>query len=420
MLLIGFFSVISIFSIFTYLIFSGLKKDIVSKDFITLAKRYVDMAKGFSYTSLIYSSNMATIDIAGQGGYISDSGSPRTWVCNQLLIPYVSEVNWFLSNRTVNYLNKYSTNFNTEMKKGKINITITNFTCGYYDVSENSVYSGINDERFNVSGFGSFINVTYSNNYFLSSNNQFATVSQNRFWFLYRGLSEWLRSSGYKLISSSVCSCLPTICYSNQPNYVEECKIVNNPFCNCIKGKLSEIKNSLNSYFRNLDGGKDYIDCKVHLLGCFNKKKECPLSTNNNCISWNRPDKCYSCFLKQPGKNCIQNIFPDTIQGNNSFYQYGSSVYTSFTNEKNISNYLKNNGDGEIKHCNAYDQVYGSIEALISCEDRKYFISAPDRTISFEIHIRMALQKTDCYKTFECKKNYETWVPDPRCCTGCY
>jgi len=159
---------------------SGLK-DIELSKIIT----YLDELKGFSRQSALLASHAAAKDVALKGG----SNSSVTWIKNfDRQPPAVGDVRYFLGTENQAFLNKYMKNLYIE---DFLNISYSNFTCSNVDVSEDSVNSGSNDEKYNTGNFGSSLAIRENEEHANSTNDISTETSQVRFWYLYRKFKDW-------------------------------------------------------------------------------------------------------------------------------------------------------------------------------------------------------------------------------------
>lgn len=195
----------------------------VEETLLSKIMMYLDYIKGFTRDAFILAVHAETRYVASQGGHAASMSYPRSWICNSDVSPSVDEVRFFLSNETMDSLNDYIKNF-------KINdlpmINITNSTCVDYDVNENTVFSGKNDEKFNVGSYGSRAKVVFENNTVSSGNEVYEEIAQDRFWFMYRKFKEWMPAAENILVGGT-CSCLSEICncpVSHEPGGCYPCQ----------------------------------------------------------------------------------------------------------------------------------------------------------------------------------------------------
>ena len=274
-------------------------------------------------------------------------------------------------------------------------INITNFTCIDYAVFPEDVLSGKNDEEFDVGGYGSQIQINLSSNVVQSHNDVFERISQNRFWYFYRIFKEW-SPLGAQMLVMGMCNCLKYVCNCPQPpaysGNCEECGSTCPAFQNCLEDVLENAKEVLQSKF------DDYVDCEVSFIGCYHELVPC---RGGVCEAWNAP-RCNSCNMEEAGELCSKKLLESWERG---FLSYQGT---------------------ECGECKYWAETKGSMEALISCEDRKYYLSTKgDRALTFSVHVQVSMKRRNCERTIRCErcldvdcKEKECYNP-PQCCTPC-
>jgi hypothetical protein len=223
---------------------------------------YLDFLKGFSREALLLSSHAAIQRVASTGGEINELNEPKNWICGEDVSPELDDVKYVLSEETKKYLNQY-------LEKLKIkdlpSINLTNFTFVDYDVNLESVSGGKNDEKFNVSGYGSEINITLEGNSVASENDVYEEIAQVRFWYMYRIFKEWAATTA---LSSCVQNCCGDIC-SDFKSCAES----------CINIGLRELQNLFD----------ENVECTSSLKCCYTESGEC-----NNALQ-----ECMECTTGQ-------------------------------------------------------------------------------------------------------------------------
>lgn len=223
---------------------------------------YLDFLKGFSRGALLLSSHAAIQKVANMGGEINELNKPRIWICNGDVSPGLDDVKDFLSEETKKYLNRYIENLETE---DLFSTNITNFTSVNYDINLKNIFGGKNDERFNISAYGSKINITLEGNSVASENNIYEEIARVRFWYMYRIFKKWATSTS---LSFCVRNCL-------------DCENTCLDFKSCVDSCVDEALQELQNLF------DEHVECTASLECCYAESGECsdPLQECIKCIT---------------------------------------------------------------------------------------------------------------------------------------
>jgi len=359
--LVGIFSIVWLIS--TFLAARGVKTTVRETELHKLSS-YINLAKGFSREALLLSSHTAVQEVAGNGGEISVEG--RTWICNgKDTSPSVDEVRYFLSNKTLETLQNYINSFHIEDLP---TVNVTNFTCVDYDVSEKSVFSGENDELFNVAAYGSDVTVTYKDDKIESNNDIYQGVSRVRFWYMYRKFKEWVATEA-SLFNSCVCDCSSHACVSGPIS--GECS-QHGSFYRCVKSCVDASLNRLRDTFSDND-----IRCYAKIECCYVEVEDwCEPVYGQECLPWDNPPRCGGCQYKDAGELCSEEYIPKYGLGERESYCEGSCW---------VSGYVKT-----------------SVKVHFTCEDNKYLLSTRgERKLIFSVGATSSVE-TPCMEDKEC------------------
>jgi hypothetical protein len=369
--------------------------------------KYLDYVKGFTRTALIFSTHASTQFIASQGGQTTNIGFPRSWICNSDVSPTLDEVRFFLSEETINALNKYMKNFKIQDLP---EINITNFTCVDYDVNS-AIFSGNNDEEFYVGAYGSKINITFENNSVFSDNDAYEKIAQDRFWYMYRKFKEWAPQAA-SILASGTCSCLSEICAcGNAQGYFGGCKLCVDScpgFQFCLQSVVENAKEALVDTFND-----DYVSCSASLIGCYHELEPC--SGEFACVDWEDAPACNGCFIENAGELCGKSIISEKKQLQTiGFVSLDSNQFFS-------KNKIYFSDSCSTKKCKYWAETKGSMEVVFSCTDKKYLLSVTgDRHLIFSVHAMVKLRSINCYKERNCvESNGNCVCPPGSWCTGC-
>lgn len=406
--LVGIFTIAWIFSSFSS--FSSSQR-IIEGTLLSKIMKYLDYIKAYTRNALILSVHAETKYIASQGGQSSNVGLPRSWICNGDVSPFVDDVRFFLSNKTTSDLNAYIKNFDIQDLP---TINITNSTCVDYDVNQNTVFSGINDERFEVGSYGSKANVTLESNTVFSDNEVYEEIAQDRFWYMYRNFKEWMPTA-VDIIVGGTCNCLPYICNCpGSPQYTSECEFCGDTcsgFQSCLQNIVDLAREALVNTFDD-----EYVDCTARLIGCYHELEPC-IGTPQ-CTDWENAPACFSCYRERTDKLCAQSVLSGRPQ------ETGSLVYSNILLKQSYpapGNRIYFADVCTDQKCERWAETRGSMEALFSCTDNKYFLSVVgDRHLSFSVHVRVKLKSMNCWEEEPCKEsNGECVCPSGTWCTEC-
>jgi hypothetical protein len=404
--IVSIFIIVWIFQIFSS---STSYQKSIGETLLSKIMKYLDYVKGFTRTALIFSTHASTQFIAGQGGQTSNTGFPRSWICNAEVSPSVNDVRFFLSEETRNALNKYIKNFKIyDLPQ----INITNSTCVDYDVNSTSVISGKNDEEFYVGAYGSKINITLENNSVTSDNEVYEKIAQDRFWYMYRKFKEWA-PQGANILSGGTCSCLPEICACGNSQGVGGCEPCANScpgFQSCLQNVIENARQALINTFND-----EYVTCSANLIGCYHELEPC--SGTFACVDWEDAPACKDCFIENTGELCGKSILSERRQ-TQSFVSISSDLSQFFSYSKNKIYFSDSCSN---KKCKVWSETKGSMEVVFSCTDKKYLLSvAGNRNLIFSVHAMVKLRSINCYKEESCvESNGECVCPPGSWCTGC-
>lgn len=282
----------------------------------------LELAKRFLTQNLIYSSQTSALDIAANGG----TQFPATyWYCeDQATPPEINEVNFAMSNETLNLLNAYiATIPNSELSNN--GIQVTNYGCsGIYDPGQIncSQQDSSHCESFQATGTqGGNIQVTTpSPVYYNGSIAGYAT--SDRFYWIYYRLYQDTKSSGLtRTIAQGLASS-----------------------CNSVSGSrldfaLSKVCDHYESLLAEPDGTK-YVKCDLQIL----------------CASTASPVSCVNTPCKRPQSTeqlCWQTASQSPVSGNA------------------VSNFVNSLGGTAVQ---AQSGAFAGIRIKISLTDTKFNI----------------------------------------------
>jgi hypothetical protein len=362
--LVSIFTILLIINIFSR---TASEKRMISRTELSKLSTYLDFFKGFSRAALLFSVHAGTKTVAGFGGEISKSGLPRNWICNFDVSPSVDEVRYFLSNQTLEYLNRYVPNMKIEDLP---QINVSNFTCVDFDVN-NAVFSGAYDEAFNVSALGSEINVSLQENMVSSKNEIYEEIEKVRFWYMYRKFKEWASSTRFR---DYVASCEPILCQKYTCNYFDFACSDDADLEGCVNNAVQNALKELNSIFND-----KYVKCKATLTCC-----------NAVAMKCQQPppcEKCCACEKEEAGELCGKK-YVQTSSSKFSYTQSDNPYKISFS------------GTG----CSYWQGNRLDVEADFSCTDEKYLLSVPgDRKLTFTVHATANIVvPNDCRRDEQC------------------
>jgi hypothetical protein len=344
------------------------EKRFITRIELSKISAYLDFLKGFSRAALLFSTHAGTKTIAGFGGEISKSGLPRNWICNYDVSPSVDEVRYFLSNQTLDYLNRYVPNMKIE-DLPKINVS--NFTCVDFDVSNTIVFSGRNDEAFNVSALGSEINVSLGEDKVSSKNEIYEEIEKVRFWYMYRKFKEWASSTEFR---NYVANCKSILCQKYTCGYFDFSCNKDSELEACIRGAVNSALQELNTIFND-----EYVRCKGTLTCCHAVALKC--QPPPEC------KYCCSCEIEEAGKLCGKEYISSF-----SGFEFGLGSKTPYK--------ISFSGTG----CSYWQGNRLDVEADFSCTDEKYLLSVPgDRRLTFTVHATVNIKvPNDCPRSSPC------------------
>jgi len=376
LILIGLVTVFIVIWMINMFTSTAQQKRIIETLKLSKLSKYLDFYKGFSRQALLLATHRATQEVASQGGEANEGGISRYWICNSDISPEIESVRFFLSERTEKFLNRYIMNLKSDEL---VNLNITNFTCVDYDVNENSVMSGKNDERFNVGGYGSEINISYKADSVYSENNIYEEIAQDRFWYMYRNFKVWSQTTSFP---GCICGCLGAGCCCPRGDCLED---VCPAFKACVDGCFKKAKNELESKF------DDYVKCGYTFDCCYIETIECG-DVQSPCEAWKDAPKCNICAKEDPDILCSKNL---ELSGENSNKNY----YTIKLQEDEEEEFQCYGG------CYFWDEVRAAIEGEFHCKDKKYFLSTENyRYLDFDTRVMMNIKGRQCETTADCEE----------------
>lgn len=339
-----------------YFLFSGVEsQESIIKNFMYFKlSTYLDYIKFFYRISLHFSTHLGASEVAKRGG-ISQTGEnyPRSWICNQVDVPSVEEVRFFLSNETLAFLNNYIKNFN---QSEILRINLSKVSCVDFKVSEQEVKAKKYDESFEALLAGSNIFIALDEENVTSLGDLTERISFIRFWYMYRKFTEWAETYG-PLYIQEMCRSLSKICYCQGRGKCENCR----EFLLAVESVAKNGLENLEKIFSD-----PYVKCEYSITCCVYEKDDCPLITYEGCYEWQ--PKCGDCAKLPYSKPCL------------GLQECSGS-------------------------CGYYAEVKGATKVIFSCRDTKYFVSTPSgpKELIFKVDATTFLRKIDCYETAPCK-----------------
>jgi competence protein ComGC len=350
---------------------------------IAKIQTYIEMFKGYSRNSLILSSHSSSINVAKKGGNTA-SNPVRTWICNSNpSVPSLDEIRYHLSEETKRSFNFYLQSVNNSKENEGMTILIGKSQCIDYDVRLSDIMSGLNDERFNIGSYGSYIYIDYDGNVANSSNFIYEEIPKNRIWYMYRIFKQWSEENALK---SYICGCMSEICKCDQKG---KCGDSCPSFDLCINESLKKTLNDLQSKF------DEYVDCSFEKKCCYNEKQSC--GDVDGCTPWYESPDCNNCNLGEKMPLCIQNnIEFSSVKPEYQWYHYEPKM--------SIPKEIIPEDECQDKIVEMWNTVKASTEAYFSCTDKKYALSVPGNNyLRFNIHVNIALQSRQCYSKGSCE-----------------
>lgn len=359
---------------------------------ITKLSGYLDYFKGYIRNALIFSTHANTQLVANYGGAMAGDGRPRSWICTSPKPPAVDEIRYYLSEETIKTLNTFAARMNETKKDEIVDFFVGKFNCVDYDVNENNVMSGSNDEKFNVGGYGSYLTLIQEGDIINSSNNIYEEIPKVRFWYLYRNFREWAEENS---LSAYMCDCMWEICKcDNSGSCSEQCQ----PFYECYKNAVNNALQDLQNKFDN------YVSCTASYGCCYQEKQSC--GEIKGCVPWKDPPKCNRCRIGNPKELCSEQELtfapqietPSNTQLN--YYQISASTKKYYYNVR-----LATTDDECSQHkAEMWNTVKGAVETEFSCTDRKYTLSTEnDKYLTFSVETNIALKARRCYDDSPCE-----------------
>ncbi|MGC8812685.1 MAG: hypothetical protein ACP5O8_03840 [Candidatus Aenigmatarchaeota archaeon] len=317
---------------------------------------YLDYIKFFERISLHFSVHSGVNEVAKRGG-ISQTGEnyPRSWICNEVDIPSIEEVRFFLSNETMHFLNFYIKNFN---QSDILRVNLSEVSCVDFKVSQQEVETGKFDESFEALAFGNNISIALGEENITSSGDLTEKISLLRFWYMYRKFSEWAKTYGPVYIQH-MCGDLSKICYCKGGGGCGNCP----EFLSAVIEMAKEEVNNLEKTFSD-----PYVKCYYNISCCVYRKSDCPPEQYQGCKEWEEAPFCKDCVKVPFSKPCA------------------SLQECSGT-------------------CAYFAEVKGAVKVTFGCNDTKYYVSTPKgpQQLTFKVDVTTYLRKIDCYKTEFCR-----------------
>ncbi|MEM5800673.1 MAG: hypothetical protein QXD54_03790 [Candidatus Aenigmatarchaeota archaeon] len=343
--------------IFFFFISFEFRESIVKSLSYFKASIYLDYVKFFERISLHFSVHSGVSEVGKRGG-VSQTGEnyPRSWICNQVDVPSVEEVRFFLSNETLRFINYYIKNFN---QSDILKVNLSEVSCVDFKVSQQEVESGKFDESFETIALGNNIFISLGEENITSLGDLTERISLLRFWYMYRKFSEWAKTYGPKYIQH-MCGNLSKICYCNGMGGCNNCL----PFLSAVIQMAEEEVSNLERTFSD-----PYVKCYYNISCCFYGKSDCPEEEDyQGCKEWKDAPMCKDCVKIPFSKPCA------------------SLQECSGT-------------------CAYFAEVKGAVKVTFGCNDTKYYVSTPKgpQQLIFKVDVTTYLRKLDCYKTESCR-----------------
>lgn len=330
---------------------------------LTKIADYLDIFKGFSKQSSLLASHAAAKEVAGSGGDNGIGGEARNWICNnERKPPTVDEVRYFLGEETKGFLNSYISKLWIEDIP---DVYFSNFTCSNINVNETGVSSGLNDEKYGVNNFGSFVEVKLKEDAANSTNDVSVEVAQVRFWYMYRKFKEWALKTSYP---EDVMSCVNEgNIYGTQA--AQYCDAAVPPaFRNCVEQQAKKAVRLLESIFSD-----PYVKCG-YTIGCI-----CVGISEDCDIDF----PCINCDRLNARELCSKKIISGEYRGTKRLLpKTGESPFIS--SPVDISKrYLVFSVGADVAWCNLWGlcgvegdlSIWGAVSTTFSCKDTKYALS---------------------------------------------
>jgi hypothetical protein len=345
---------------------------------LTKISKHLDMIKGFSKNALILSTHRATSAVGAEG---------ITFYCLAPTPPTTKQIRYDLSNKTVNFLNAYISNY--DVPDPTITFNIDKFSCVDNPI-DYELSSEKYDENFTSNAYGSKIKISVMENNVSSTNDFYELISENRFWFLYRKLNDWALYKGREF-EKRICSCLNKYSHSCPAEIssigCEECPELSR----CLREQIDITAQDMTQYFED-----KFIDCVGSPTCCYGKRGDPCQNRDSGCPFW-VGNKCSQCNILKDDNLCVENIkgseidVSSSLQGNKNelgFEDYSDGIFLSqFVSS---DNYSLSGDEEEVcgNTCVFWETGYITLKTLFTCTDKKYDISIPplgDRYLKFSI-----------------------------------
>ncbi|MBU5689585.1 MAG: hypothetical protein QXM68_01350 [Candidatus Aenigmatarchaeota archaeon] len=349
-------------------------------------QQYIENFKGFTKTALTLASHQSTKNIAKNGG--SNIGTTRTWICTSPSVPSVDEIKYYLSEDTKKILNSYMIKSNKSKEDEGVEFFSGKFNCIDYNVNQQDIMSGTNDESFDVGAYGSYLYINDGNFFINSSNNVYQDIGKVRFWYLYRNFRRWAEDN---VFSRYMCGCMMQICNCNQAGECQSnCPGFYQCYTNAVQKALENLQNRFDSY----------VTCQANYGCCHQEKQSCGDVTS--CVYWDESPTCNNCYYGSYGDLCIQDELKLS-----SYDQSKPFVYSP-ANAQTLQD------DCSDQIVEMWSTVKSSVEATFSCTDKKYRLSVPGQNyLTFSVHTNVAIQSRNCYTMGQCECDWS-------CSTGVF
>jgi hypothetical protein len=311
-----------------------------------IAVSRLEVAKRLLTQNLIFSSQSSSVVIAANGG---TQFGVTYWYCDsQPTPPEISEVNFAMSNETLNLLNAYvATIPNSELSQN--GIQVTNYGCsGIYDPGQincNQQHSS-QCEGFQASGTqGGTIQIT-SPSPVQYNGDITADATSNRFYWIYYRLYQDTKSSG---LTRTIAQGLASSCNSVSASRLDFA--------------LSKVCDHYENLFAEPDGTK-YVKCDLQIL----------------CASTANPVSCVNTPCQRPQSTeqlCWQTASQSPVYGNA------------------VSNFVNSLGGTAVQ---AQSGAFAGIRIKISLTDTKFNIPSSQglQPLVWNLWAEMTIQNQNC------------------------
>ncbi|MEM5814966.1 MAG: hypothetical protein QXD89_00545 [Candidatus Aenigmatarchaeota archaeon] len=349
-------------------------------------RNIIEIAKSYLTLSLTYSSHQAMREHACIGG-ITKAGE---WICNGPNPVPIEKSKECLEEYTKSYLNIYFELLETSLP---LNIIKINFSECKYGITPPEVLIGKYDEGYfwvNCSGGKILLSTENVKQTEKLEINQ--VISKNRFWYIFRILTEWANEDVY---SPCICECTSS-CAG----------------CECAE-KCAKM--AFDDLIKRFD---EFVICEMKKICCERTIGESCLSPSP-CLPWTEDNPCplnclHECVMLSEGKICSLEVLEKSMLPDLNTYLSSLNNRIFFSSEKQC-------------YCLVWRENKLSSHYEIKCEDHKYYIptSKGPMPLIFKISMGSAFKDQDACKSIKsCKcpenmKSCEECYPE-NCCTRCF